>query len=504
MRAWLILILAILIGTSPSRGQAQLPAPANGPFYRYIILIDGSSVMGRRKKATAETVGRLIYNGFDGQIQPNDIYGIWTFQNEIDATAFPAQRWSPNNRQIFAAQAARYITDFKYRKRSNLDVAVKEMIRVTKISKEITVFLISDGREVIYGTPYDLDISTTYVLHRQELATAKQPFVTAIAARDGRMQAWAVEAGDGEVTVPRIPEKDPPPAPPSTKPKPEVKTPAQKTAPPKESVTAKRTTPPPPIAKKAETPRTQTQTPKANQAPRLPPQTKPTVVKITLPPNKGEPAKVSPSLDPPPKPREPAKIMTPRANNNTSRANPRSAQLKRSQAPSRQFPGTAPASTPASTPPAGTIAKKPTPAPPLVSAPPLSPSPTGSTTNSPPAMAARTSKTLPGPTTNSAPSPPSIAAVKTAPLPATNTTSTIDNTPGSSAKEPPPSPTIPTAAPQTGIILPTAQPNSPTRYLFLALALLSITGIMIFLALRRGRTPSQASLISQSLDREQN
>ncbi|MGY8652512.1 MAG: hypothetical protein ACKVJX_02725 [Verrucomicrobiia bacterium] len=89
-------------------------------------------------------------------------------------------------------------------------------------------------------------------------------------------------------------------------------------------------------------------------------------------------------------------------------------------------------------------------------------------------------------------------------MPATNTTSTIDNTPGSSAKEPPPSPTIPTAAPQTGIILPTAQPNSPTRYLFLALALLSITGIMIFLALRRGRTPSQASLISQSLDREQN
>lgn len=508
MRVFAAVILMALLGGPAPNAQAQLPQTDNGPFYRYIILVDGSSAMGRRKNAVAQTIGELIYNGFDGQAQSGDIFGIWTFQDTVDAVSVPAQRWTLNNRNIMAANAVKHITSFKYRKRSNLDAAVSEMIRATKISKEVTIFLVSDGNEVIYGTPYDLDISTTFVLHRQELSSAKQPFVTSIAARDGRMQAWSVEAGDGKVSVPSIPDKDPPapltktnpvsPQSPPTQPKTTPQPPKPGTQPEAEPsvATAKTTSKPPaaaprkpvspPIVKKAETTEPPTSPPQAIVPP--PSKPEPVVVQTITPPTRPviETPRTSapnPSVESQPQAREPVKITSPRSNINTATAQPRSAQLTRSQSASRQFPGTE-RSLPDSA-ATTTSAPKGNPTP--------LPSPTPSTTSKP--------AVAPTPATNApAPSPP-IIATKTSPTPAKEVSSATVKSPAKSLNETPSAPPAPTAA-QTGMILPAEEPGSPTRMLFFVLTLLLITGIMVSLALRRSRAPSQASLISQSLDRE--
>lgn len=516
MRAFVAVILMALL-VPASKARAQSPQADTGPFYRYIILVDGSSAMGRRKEAVAQTIGELIYNGFDGQAQSGDIFGIWTFQDTVDANSVPAQRWTLNNRQIMAANAVKHLTSFKYRKRSNLDAAVAEMVRATKVSKEVTLFLVSDGNEVIYGTPYDLDISTTFVLHRQELSTAKQPFITAIAARDGRMQAWAVEAGDGKVTVPRIPEEDPP----GSAPKPTTTArPSESSSSPKASSpvsppksTAKTPTDtlrrpePPPTLKKTETskpPSPPLQTfapPPSKPAPvvvqTVVPQAKPPVAPtITSTPTPSP----SPLVESETKPLEPVKITTPRSNNNTINAQPRSAQLTRSRSSSRQFPGTTkslpkPAVTTATV-PKDHSTPTPSPAIPTARKPGDAPAPaTAVTTQSSNSVAA-------APTTASPVSSP-VTATNAAPAPASGDAPATVKPPTDSIDISPAPAPAPTAA-QTGIILPADEPTSRTRYLFLALTLLLVTGIMVFLALRRSRSPSQASLISQSFDRERN
>lgn len=500
MRAAMAFVLLILIGVPLSPARAQLPQPDNGPFYRYIILLDGSSAMGRRKEAAAQTVAELIYGGFDGQIEPGDIFGIWTFQDTVDAVSVPAQRWTLNNRQIMAANAIKFITSFKYRKRSNLDAAVSEIVRATQVSKEVTVFLISDGNEVVYGTPYDLDISTTFVLHRQELSTAKQPFVTSIAARDGRMQAWAVDAGDGKVTVPRIPEKDPPAPPTKANP---VTPPTSPTKPETAAQTPKPMEPAkpahPPIVKSAETGKPPSAPPQAI----VPAPSKPklVVVQTIAPPRTTSTPIPSPSVETLPESREPVKITQPRSNNNTTAAEPRSARLTRSQSSSRQFPGAEPSlPKPLATTPS--ISKENPPPPPLSTIP----------TTDEPAAASAPATTVTTQTPNKpdaapvtpppAPTPPTVAT-KTATTPATDASPAAANPPATSLDKTPEAPPAPTAA-QTGIILPTEEPAGPTRILFFTLTLLLITGILAFLALRRNRPPAQASLISQSLDRERN
>ncbi len=493
-------LLAMLVVLSPlASTQAQLPAPESGPFYRYLILVDASAAMKRRREATAKSIAELIHSGFGGQAQQGDTIGFWTFGEEVDAAKFPAMKWSEPLRAALTAQATRFVMERRSAGKSNLDRAVQAILMATRTSKEVTVFIFSDGNEVLYGTPYDLDISTVYILHRDELKNSKSPFITSLAARDGRIQAWSVDSGGGTVTIPRIKNAKPP-----TPRNADAATSAAK-KPPRSSADAKETAQEPPPKKPSRPKPRVVQSielptePPRNPAPPFekPNTTAPEASKAATSANATSPPTETPSTTP-----TPGSTQTPEA---VAAASP-----KQSWPPKTVTPRTTPLPQPRITQSAAPTAK--------TTARPASPpevKPAAQPTKLPPqALAAPKSTPSQHPLeAEAAPKTESAPAPRTAP----ETAATIPKTPSPSpaqkpaiaAKQPPaeptPAKTSPPPAPAptpAALATPMEDPGNPARLIFMALALLLTAGIIAYVALRKSRTSSHASIISQSLDRE--
>ncbi len=498
-RVFAFLLLALTCLPCRDAG-AQIPTGEGGPFYRYLILVDSSSAMGRRKAATAKSLGELIYGGFDGQIQAGDTVGIWTFGQELNPGAFPTFRWAPNLRTTFAAQAVNFIDKLKHSRRSDLDKAVKEAVKATRISKEITIFIFSDGNEVLYGTPYDLDVSTVYLLHREELAAEKKPFVTSLAARGGKIRAWAVDSGGGQVSVPRIEEEKseptkpagPPPggttaakqpirtSPPPGKPTPPPPVPtttkntqaASPSTPPKPATdTAAAKPPPPKPAKPAATPSpTESDAPKKASTPVVNPRTSPMTD-----------VRVNPVAVPTPKPPvTPKPAAQPDAK---PTASPTPAPSTRTASPTKPNEAPTVAATPSANPPQTSAQRIKTPP---VDAPPKPPVEASSK------PAEKVTTPITG--VSSPPEP------KTDPVRATSPTAKTKPTPDPAATAPAPPAPNPAAA---AAIPPVEKTGGILGTLFLALSAGLAAGTIAWLILHRSRSTSAVSLISQSLDREQ-
>ncbi len=503
----LLCLLAGLVALSPFRtALAQIPAPESGPFYRYLILVDSSAAMKRRRESTAKSIADLVHSGFGGRAQQGDTIGLWTFGEEVDAAAFSAMKWSEPLRTALTARATRFVMERKYSGKSNLDRAVQAILMATRTSKDVTVFIFSDGNDVLYGTPYDLDISTVYILHRDDLKTSKCPFITSLAARGGRIKAWAVDSGGGTVTIPQIKEDDPPAAP---------KTPDDKTVASKEPskptetkdtvqkpAPRKTTRPQPRVVQSIELPTRASQQTAASPKEITP---KATEISKGTPPAKEPPARVETSApaelsrrtEPPrsiaattPKQSWPPKTVTPRKAPGTERAPtpPASPTVNPETQPAtsaKSAPSAQPAKPPIKTQPAARPTPIPEPAPvePVPAKPAPEPKPAPTTVTDPAPVATN-------PKTPTAPPPPE-RTVTAKPKPSQSSPPEASSQP---APKPPPAP--------AALAAPLDDPGSSSRFIFMALALLLAAGIIAYLALRKSRAPSHASIISQSLDRE--
>ena len=70
---------------------------------RYLLIFDTSAAMKKRLPATQATVNRLSFSMMNGQLQPGDSIGVWTFDLKLRAGQFPLQRWLPENAATIAS-----------------------------------------------------------------------------------------------------------------------------------------------------------------------------------------------------------------------------------------------------------------------------------------------------------------------------------------------------------------------------------------------------------------
>jgi len=109
-------------------------------------------------------------------------------------------------------RASRFVSELKFRGSADLARAVEGMKEVLKVSKQTHYFLITDGSEVVYGTPFDLEISTTLIRYKNEMADKKLPFVVTLACQDGGFESYSVDSGGGSpIFIPKLVESEPEP-----------------------------------------------------------------------------------------------------------------------------------------------------------------------------------------------------------------------------------------------------------------------------------------------------
>ncbi len=189
------LILAFGIGVFELFGQNA--ATAKPPHF--LIVVDKSFSMLRIDESTRLTVSNLVYTGIQGQMRPGDALKMWIFNEHIYESRYPSLTWDPALNQALANGAVKFIKEQPYQKQTRLDVLLTALYQTVKTASHWTVILISDGDERFQGTPFDAPLNAIYQQHFRELRLAKKPFVTTLAAQDGRFAAYSVSAAGEEI-----------------------------------------------------------------------------------------------------------------------------------------------------------------------------------------------------------------------------------------------------------------------------------------------------------------
>jgi hypothetical protein len=167
-------------------------APSSGN--RYLLVVDTSSAMQRRSEGTEKTVADLLSSGLEGELQPGDTLGVWTFNEDVYAGRFPLQHWSAEDAQAITARVVSFLKAQKHEKDANLPKVLAAVGSLIKGSDSITVLLVSDGSQELHGTPIDARINDYYKRWSKDQKKARLPFITALRGRGGQVVDFAVTA----------------------------------------------------------------------------------------------------------------------------------------------------------------------------------------------------------------------------------------------------------------------------------------------------------------------
>jgi hypothetical protein len=441
------------------------PKPAtNGS--RFLFVVDMSSSMKATDAANRQALFDLIFTGFEGQMRHGDTFGLWLFNDDVKAGAFPLQVWDELNPLEVASRATLFVRNHKYSGKPRLDEVVARMLQLARNVKDVHLVLLSTGEQPLTGTPLDATINETYARRQPDRRQQGKPLVTTLNVQRGEITSATVTLAGEYIELPARPTPIIPPTTPALAAKP--------TAAPARPAPAPNPIPPATEARKTSA--------------TLTAQTEPPT--RTWTPNPA-PAKTSSTTPAPPPPTaDPIVVAGPIA------------------AP--QNPAPTPVAAPAPPTPspvvvAGPIASPrntiPAPAPVAPPTAPVEPLPTPATT-----IAATLNTTV----TTGTPE----AGAKESPKPNSLLTSLLPEPARVQAREqatpaPPAAPTpgtagVPTVPAVPATVLVVQHPVSPTLLLGIASFLLAACVILLIIVARRSqpRARSQGSVITQSIDRQ--
>lgn len=197
---------------------AQTPAPANRPnAKRFLFVLETSSDMKKSAEAVKESIGALIDTAMGGTMDEGDTFGIWTFNEQLQAGDFPMQKWTRSAAADIEARVADYLEKRRYEKNAKLDKVMPKLSPLISSSRTLTVILVTSGKQTVQGTPFDQQINAFFKENQRQFEKNKTPFVTTLLAHNGQIIRHSVSP-IFEVAVPK------PPSPVATiveKPKPE-------------------------------------------------------------------------------------------------------------------------------------------------------------------------------------------------------------------------------------------------------------------------------------------
>lgn len=166
-------------------------AAADAPAY--LFLIDQAPGMAPRREAALRTVSDLIRTGFHERIQPGETFAIWSCAQALH-TNLPSY-FDTNNAAQIAELAVAQIP--KTSGPSNLKAALASVQPVN----DLTAFILTDGRQLISGTPFDGEINQALTQNRERFARELKPFLITLISHDGRWVASAVHTNLGAAIV---------------------------------------------------------------------------------------------------------------------------------------------------------------------------------------------------------------------------------------------------------------------------------------------------------------
>ncbi|HXJ61431.1 MAG TPA: hypothetical protein VNU68_32720 [Verrucomicrobiae bacterium] len=173
---------------SPRILTANLPPAPDGE--RFLFIVETSSAMEDLQASNEATIYELIRSGLNGYMRSGDTFGLWTYNKEVQTGQFPMRVWDGPRANQQATIAAAHLNQQKYENSASLKDVMASLTKVIRAVSNLNVFVVSDGGQRSFGTPFDRNIAAEYKKLARDRRQAQRPFVTTLVVRGG----WFVEA----------------------------------------------------------------------------------------------------------------------------------------------------------------------------------------------------------------------------------------------------------------------------------------------------------------------
>lgn len=172
---------------------------------RFLLIFDTSSAMKKCLPSTQAAVEKLFFSMMNGQLQPGDSIGVWTFDQKVGPGRFPLEQWNPGNAAMLASNINSFVEKQRYRKSTDFDAAMLLLSAVVQDSERLTVLIFCDGDGEMHHTPFDDAINQIFEKNRSPMQKARQPFVLVLRSQAGVYVGYTVNAAAGPVNFPQFP-----------------------------------------------------------------------------------------------------------------------------------------------------------------------------------------------------------------------------------------------------------------------------------------------------------
>ena len=149
----------------------------------------------------------------NGQLQPDDSIGVWTFDSKLRTGQFPLQRWLPENAATIASNITTFIRREHYSQSTHFDAIMPSLNGLVQDSDRLTVLIFCDGNGKIQGTPFDNAINSIFKENQRAFEKAKQVFIVVLRTQFGQYVGYTVNSSAIGVNFPEFPPLPQPPQP---------------------------------------------------------------------------------------------------------------------------------------------------------------------------------------------------------------------------------------------------------------------------------------------------
>jgi hypothetical protein len=195
---WLLSILLISPLSSVSQARAETPGK------RWLVVVETSGSMQRRKDAALNTVDSLLVSEMNKQLRPGDTIGVWTFNSQLHTGKLPLKRWSPETAKGIRDDISRFLGQQSFDGRTDLAPLTGALSQLSSNSPLLTVIIVSSGEGSVSGTPFDESINEVWSAWKAEQLKSRMPMVTILRASEGKFSDHRVSPGQYAVEIPPL------------------------------------------------------------------------------------------------------------------------------------------------------------------------------------------------------------------------------------------------------------------------------------------------------------
>ncbi|HUR45633.1 MAG TPA: hypothetical protein VMZ27_07140 [Candidatus Saccharimonadales bacterium] len=173
-------LLRLLASPCVAAETAQLGA-------KFLLVVDTSTAMKRFDHAGRQTVFDFIFSGASTQMHSGDTFGLWTFNDQVSAGAFPMQVWTPDSNLNLATAAGLFLKGQHYEGNARADKAIEKALALVKSVKDLNIFIVTSGDSSLGNSDIEKGIKDVYQAKSLDARKRNLPVVLWISAWKGEV-----------------------------------------------------------------------------------------------------------------------------------------------------------------------------------------------------------------------------------------------------------------------------------------------------------------------------